>query len=103
MARSRTEWMTENRRASSSSVRNLISLRFRFFGLGLGGGSSSGKISEIGIGSEGSESRLPAFQIACHVEVSAGLHENDTQKRNFVELSMAVRAAGAPQFGSGSA
>jgi len=28
--------------------------------------------------------------------VSAGLHENDPQKRYFVELSMAVRAAGPP-------
>src|SRR2546427_1940290 len=52
MARSRTEGMTENRRASSSSVRNLISFRLRLalgFWTGGGGRSSSGsRMSSFG-------------------------------------------------------
>src|SRR5437667_11851603 len=99
MARSRTEGMTENRRASSSSERNLISLRLRLalgFWTGGGGMSSSGsRMSSFG--GMGSGSR-PTGNSNIHKSYRQRSMDKTLRKEILLNYLLAVRAAGAPQF-----
>src|SRR5712692_7303973 len=106
MARSRTEWMTENRRASSSSVRNLISLRLRLalgFWTGGGGRSSSGsRMSSVRWNEELVEASRH-FEYHVMKSYRQGSMKTTLRKEILLNYPLAVRAAGALQFGSGSA